>query len=96
VVELRLMTLELCQVPEIEIAGALEVIIFEYDDTTTLITDSDVIASGVKANFGQSILLLDPGEVSITQAGHIAPLDNNILSASGRVYTTNLAATVFV
>jgi hypothetical protein len=44
VIKLGLVTLELCQVAEIEIAGALEVIILEYYDTTTLVTNGDVIA----------------------------------------------------
>jgi len=58
-VKLRFVTLNLCEVPIIEIPGILQLVIFENDYTATLITHSQILSGFVVGNCSQNIVFGD-------------------------------------
>ena len=73
-VELRLVRLDLRKVPVVEISGVLQLIVLEYDDSASLISDGQILACLVVGDCGKQIILGHILLISLTQSIDVHPV----------------------
>ena len=74
VIEFRLVRLDLREVPIIEVARILQLVILEYDDSSALVTDSQILACLIIADRRQQIILGDVFLVALTKPVDVDPV----------------------
>lgn len=73
-VKFRLVALHLCEVPVIEIARVLQLVVLEDDDSSAVITDSKIVSRLVKADGRQDIVTRHILFLALTQTIYIYPI----------------------
>lgn len=73
-IELRFVTLDLCEVSVIKIPRILEFIILKNDNTTSLITDSKVLSSFVIGDGSENIVLRNIFLITFSKSIDVHPV----------------------
>lgn len=77
------MALKLSQIPILEVVRILLFFVFKDDHSATFVADCDMIARIIKADFGESILFWSTWKILVSQATHVAPLNQILLGGGG-------------
>jgi hypothetical protein len=69
------MTLDFCEVPVVEIPRILKLVILEYDNTSSLIPDCQVLSGFVIRNRSKNIILRNIFLVALSQSIDVNPVE---------------------